>query len=68
MLCHMISPFKNPEGEKLGDMTSTHIDIASLKTFMRNRIGKTHKGKECNMMCGQIIVQEKSPLKPCNIL
>ena len=41
----MISPFKNPDRKKLGDMTFSRIDIASLKTFMRNRIGKTHKGK-----------------------
>ena len=41
----MISPWKNPNREKSGNMTSTCIDIALLKTFMRNRTGKTHKGK-----------------------
>jgi hypothetical protein len=42
MLCHMISPFKNLNGKKSGNMISSCID-ASLKTFMRNRIGKIHK-------------------------
>jgi hypothetical protein len=43
MLCHIISPFTNPSREKSGNMTSC-ID-ASLKTFMINRIEKTHKTK-----------------------
>jgi hypothetical protein len=30
--------------EKLGNMTSSCI-VPSLKTFMSNRIGKTHKAK-----------------------
>jgi hypothetical protein len=40
----MISPFKTPNREKSGNMTPSYID-ASLKTFMRNHIGKTHKDK-----------------------
>jgi hypothetical protein len=44
MLCHMISSFKNPYREKSGSMTSSCI-VASLKTFMRNHIGKSHKAK-----------------------
>jgi hypothetical protein len=45
-LCHMILPFKNPGREKSGKMTSSCIDIASLKTSMRNYLGKTHKVKK----------------------
>jgi hypothetical protein len=41
----MILPFKTPGREKSGKTTSSCIDIASLKTFMRNRLGKTHKVK-----------------------
>jgi hypothetical protein len=40
----MISPFKNPSRKKSGNMAPSCID-ASLKTFMRNHIGKTHKAK-----------------------
>jgi hypothetical protein len=43
MLCHMMLPFKNPCMEKSVNMTS--CVVASLKIFMRNRIGKTHKAK-----------------------
>jgi hypothetical protein len=57
MLCHMLSPFKNHNKEKSGNMTSSYID-ASLKTFVRNRIGKTHNAKKCNMMCEHVIIQE----------
>jgi hypothetical protein len=45
MLCHMLSPFKNHNKEKSGNMTSSYID-ASLKTFVRNHIGKTHNAKK----------------------
>jgi hypothetical protein len=43
MLCYMISPFKILTREKSVNMTS--CINASLKIFMRNRIGKTHKAK-----------------------
>jgi hypothetical protein len=45
ILCRVILPFKNPGREKLGQITSSCIDIVSLKTPMRNHLGKTHKVK-----------------------
>ena len=44
-------PNKNPCGENKRYDIWTCIDIASLKTFYEKPMwGKTHRGKECNMM------------------
>jgi hypothetical protein len=42
-LYRMMLPFKNPDGKKSGNMTSSYIDSAPLKIFMINRIGKLTK-------------------------
>ena len=64
----MISPLKNPNREKSGDMTSTRIDIVSLKTFIRNCAGKAHKGKrvQYDVYIGNL--QEETPPETCNTL
>jgi hypothetical protein len=56
ILCRVILPFKNPGREKLGQITSSCIDIVSLKTPMRNHLGKTHKVKKCFLMSKQVNV------------
>jgi hypothetical protein len=45
MLCCTILLFTNSGKEKLVNMISSCIDIASLKIVMGNHIGKTHKVK-----------------------
>jgi hypothetical protein len=59
----MLLPFKNPGREKSGKAISSCIDIASLKTFMRNGIGKTHKVKKSAILyLNRLLFRSRLPL------
>jgi hypothetical protein len=51
-----MSPLKNHVGKKSGNIYN-HVNIASLKSIMRNLIGKTHTGKrvQCDVWCHVIL-------------
>jgi hypothetical protein len=63
-----ILPIKNSGKEKSGKMRSSLIDIASLKTFMRNHLGKTQKVKRVSSYIEIDYCLGVDQPKPCNTL